>query len=768
LDLTDERGLFCGQLLADLGATVLHVEPPDGSPARSDEVLWAVHTRNQQSLLIDLRGGAGRERFLGLVSACDILLESGVWSMADLGLAFSALVERNPSLVYVSISPFGRFGAKREYQATDLVVQAAAGSMAVTGFADRAPLRTAGVTVWSHAGAAAAGAALIALRLARRTGRPSHVDVSAQEATSLAAAFTVLNEALGGARSRRAAPDAGLATGIVACADGFVNNAVAPIGPMLHFLVRQVEWMAREGALDAETAVALAGGRFSPDAMRRLAQSIGTLFAGRTKQQLLDSANERGFVLAPVNTTRDTLASKQFGTRGAWWQSGSLTMPGPFAHFSATPLDLRRPSPEPGQHDTLVFAARSQTTASARASAARPLDDVKVLDFGWIMAGPYATRMLADYGAIVVKVESAKRLDLVRLLPPFYGFATPPENSASFAAINAGKQSIGLDLSHPDARAVALDLVDWADVVCESFAPGAMRRLQLDYGTLRARKPGLIMVSSSLFGQTGPYASMPGYGTQGSAAAGLTLPTGYPDRPPVGPFGPFTDFLAPRFQLLAILAALEHRDRTGQGQHVDLSQAETGLQCMAAALARSSRDGTILDREANGDPAMRPHGVYPTAGDDEWLAVAVRDESDWRALCSVIGRPELAASPPPDDIDETMALWTRERSAEDAERLLQEAGVPAHHVLNATTARRDPHVRDRGMFLTTAFGGREALVTSTGYHFSSTKAQVGRVPRIGEDSVAVLRDHLGYPQSRIDALIGSGAIAALDRSAGAS
>jgi crotonobetainyl-CoA:carnitine CoA-transferase CaiB-like acyl-CoA transferase len=759
LDLTDERGLLCGQLLADLGATTVHIEAPGGSPARADETAWRVHTRNQQSLLLDLDERSGRAEFIDLAKACDIVVESTAPLLDERGLGFADLVEHNPALVYVSISPFGAFGPKRQYQATDLVVQAAAGNIAVTGFADRPPLRPAGVTAWAHAGAAAAGAALIGLRLARRTGQPSHVDVSAQEATSLAAGFTLLNQALGNAPTRRASADAGLATGIVACADGFVNNAVGAIGPMQHFLARQVAWMVDEGALDAALAAALSSGRASGEDMARLGASIQTMFATRTKQQLLDAALEHGFVLAPLSTTAEVLRSEQFEQRDVWWQDGSVTMPGPFATFCPAPLTFRRPSPAAGEHDTPVFAPRPPR-ATINGSDHRPLADVKVLDFGWIMAGPYATRVMADYGAAVVKVESANRIDLLRLLPPYYGFASAPENSASFAAVNAGKQSLGLDLAHPDARQIVLDLVDWADVVCESFAPGAMRRRHLDYDSLRARKPSLIMLSSSLFGQTGPYSSMGGYGTQGSALAGLTHPTGYPDRPPIGPFGPFTDFIAPRFQVVAILAALEYRDRTGHGQYIDLAQAETGLQVMAEAIARASQDGGTLDRGANADAVMRPHGVYPAEGDDQWVAIAVRDASDWSALCEVIGHPERAARPPDLDIDHVIGEWTRSRSAEECEILMQKANVPAHQVVNATTAFSDPHLATREMFITTMHGDHEALITSTGYHFSSAPARVGPVPCIGSDSIAVLREHLGYSSERIDALIGSGVIVA--------
>jgi benzylsuccinate CoA-transferase BbsF subunit len=260
---------------------------------------------------------------------------------------------------------------------------------------------------------------------------------------------------------------------------------------------------------------------------------------------------------------------------------------------------------------------------------------------------------------------------------------------------------------------------------------------------------------------------MGGYGTQGSALAGLTLPTGYADRPPVGPFGPFTDFVAPRFQLIAILAALEHRDRTGRGQYVDLAQAEAGLQAMAAAIALASQDGVPLDREANADSVMRPHGVYSAKGDDAWVAIAVRDASDWSALCDVIGRSDLAGKPPGDGIDDVIGAWTSSRSAQECERLLQTAKVPAHLVVNTTTAFSDPHLAARGMFVTTVHGDHEALVTSTGYHFSSTPPIVGRVPGIGADTVSVLRDHLGYSSSRIDALMSSGVIVAHSASAGA-
>ncbi len=758
LDLTDARGLSCGQLLADLGATVVHVEPPGGCAARADEALWAVHGRNQQSIVIDLTGADGRDQFRGLVVSCDVVVESGDVALTSLGLTYEDLLAVNPTLVMVSMSPFGSFGPKHAYAETDLIIQAAAGNVAVTGFADRAPLRNTAVPAWSHAGVAAAGAALVGLRAVRKTGRPLHVDVSAQEATLLTSSFSVLCEAVGSRRPTRPTPQLG-AAGLVACADGFVQNAVGGLGPIRRFTVRQAAWMAEEGALDADLAAAIARDDVTPEAVKQLQAAIATFFAILSKQQLLDAALTHGFVLAPVNSAAETLGSEQFAARNAWWSDGSVTIPGPFAHISAAPIVLRSTAPGLDEHDATPFVERPTAPAGRDKERSLPLEGLKVLDFGWILAGPYASRMLADYGATVVKVESASRPDLLRLLGPMYDIGTPPDNSASFASTAAGKQSLSIDLTNPSARAVILDLVRWADVVSESFAPGAMQRLGLDYETLRTIKPDLIMVSSSLFGQTGPYAAMPGFGTQGAAVAGLVLPTGYPDRAPCGPYGPFTDYVAPRYQFLATLAALEHRDRTGDGTYIDISQAETGLHAMAVALARASLVGTILDREANTDPTMRPHGIYPSAGVDEWIAIAARGTHDWRALCDVIHRPDLADAAPPDDIDNIISVWASELDALDTERLLQQSGVPAHHIVNSTTAPVDSHLVARGAFITTRLGDRDVLVTSNGYHLQGAPARVGRVPRLGEHSISVLRNHLGYPAARVDELLKAGVVA---------
>jgi benzylsuccinate CoA-transferase BbsF subunit len=305
-------------------------------------------------------------------------------------------------------------------------------------------------------------------------------------------------------------------------------------------------------------------------------------------------------------------------------------------------------------------------------------------------------------------------------------------------------------------------------VVTESFSPKGMKGLGLDYEALRAIKPDLVMLSTCLFGQTGPLAGMAGYGTMGAAVAGIVQPTGWPDRPPCGPFGPYTDWLAPRFSVPALLAALDHRRRTGEGQYIDQAQAESATHFMAPALLDGAVNGRGLDRVANTDPQMSPHGVYPTSGEDEWVAIAVRGDADWEALCSAIGRSDLLSEAAyassdqrraqADTLDAVLGAWTRERPAAEVEGLLQAAGVPAHAVVHTGMGMHEPQFRGHFIEAEHAVHGR-ALVESTRYALSRTPARVERAgPTLGQDSEFVLREMLGYSAARIESLRAAGAL----------
>jgi crotonobetainyl-CoA:carnitine CoA-transferase CaiB-like acyl-CoA transferase len=756
LDLSDERGALCGQLLADLGADVVRVEPPGGSPMRAS-VLWDVHARNCASLVLDLGDAAHRDRFAELAADADVVVESGNAATLDL----DALRARHPRLVHVAITPFGRTGPKADYVATDLVVQAAAGAMAITGFADDRPLRTGCVTAWSHAGVAAAGGALLALRQRQRTGRGQLVDVSAQLACNLSASYSLLTSHIGASRIRRMADTPGAFPYVWPVRDGFVSMTLGFAGPMLGFAKSLFAWMAREGELEASLATMdwpahLASLRSGgdPAPLARLRECIAAFLGARTKADLLAGAIANGVLIVPVSTMSELLESPQLEDRGFFWRSGDLTVPGAFARFSTEPIRLRARAPALDAHAPGVFRPRAAPLASFASSArdGLPLDGINVLDFSWVMAGPWSTRVLADYGATVVKIESRTKLDLVRILGPFYGDKVTPETSASFASINAGKRSFEVDPNTPEGKATILDLVDWADVVVESFSPKAMKKWGLDWEVLSARKPGLVMLSTCLFGQTGPYARMAGYGTMGAALGGLVQPTGIPGRPPCGPFGPYTDYVAPRFSVVALLAALHHRDRTGRGQYVDQSQAESAMHFLGRALADAARGAQDPDRLGNSDAEFAPHDVFRCAGDDQWVAIAVRDARDWLALADEMGIARAEAGRWIDrdarrnaeaEIGRRIGAWTADQAAADVEARLQKRGVPAHAVANAG-ADPDPQLVHREHFVRCAHALHgEVRVESVGYRFSDMSASVGRVPSLGGDGDAIRRDILG-------------------------
>ncbi len=762
-DFCDERGALCGQLLADLGAQVVRIEPPSGSLMRTHttgrnrvagvcpQLLELHHRSDDRSRAASSSSNTRRD--------ADLVVDTG--ELAQAGFDYPKLRVINPRLVWVSITAFGATGPKRNYQATDLIVQAASGSMAITGYHDSKPLRTGAITAWSHAGVAAAGGALLALRSARQTGRGQFVDISAQQSCNLAASYSLLTAYVGASRFGRSGNIGGGTIPLIWPAqDGFVSLTMGFVGPMIGFTKNLLKWMHDERAIADELAnldwaayVATLRTTNDPANLQQLIAQIGTFFAQRTKSNLLTGALARGALVVPVSTTRDLLNSPQLAAREFWWKTAGTTMPGPFAQFSAHPPTFVHPAPSLDEHSEPLFRPRTDATSVSDLQRPLPLTGVKILDFTWVMAGPWSSRVMADFGATVVKVESATRLDLVRILGPFYNDHFSTETSASFASINAGKRSLALDPGTPAGKATILELVDWADIVMESFSPRAMKKWGLDYATLQARKPNLIMLSTCLFGQTGPLSTMAGYGTMGAALGGLSLPTGEPGRVPCGPFGPYTDYVAPRFSVVALLAALHHRDRTGTGQHIDQSQAESATHFLSVAIAANSRSENFPDRLGNSDPDMSPHDVFRCTADDQWIAIAVRHDTDWRKLVTEISDDALNALRDADldtrrrsaaAISQSISSWCAEQGVLDVEARLQRIGIPAHAVANASIVESDAQLTHREHFVRCAHAQLgEVFVESVGYRFSDMKAQVGSVPSLGGDTQWVMTEILG-------------------------
>jgi crotonobetainyl-CoA:carnitine CoA-transferase CaiB-like acyl-CoA transferase len=399
-----------------------------------------------------------------------------------------------------------------------------------------------------------------------------------------------------------------------------------------------------------------------------------------------------------------------------------------------------------------------------------PLDDVKVVDFMWALAGPGTTRTLADYGAIVVRIESANRVDGARTVGPFLDNKPAHDSSGLFGTYNAGKLGLALDLNKPQAREVVLDLVRWADVVCESFSPKAMRAWRLDYESLREVKPDLIMLSSCLMGQSGPMSKFIGFGNMAAAVAGFYHLCGWPDRPPSGPFGAYTDYIAPRFGAISVLAALDYRRRTGKGQYIDQSQAESALHFLTPALLDCAVNRRIVQGVGNADPNYAPHGVYPALGEDRWIAIACKTDEHWRSLCTAMNRAGLARDEGfatlagryknRDQLDQIISEWTRGMSADAAELQLQELGVPGSALQDSNDVWHDPQLAARGYLaeIEHPVCGK-TVIEGPRFLLSRTPATTARpAPTVGGDNQYVLESILGYDQDRITELAAAGAL----------
>jgi crotonobetainyl-CoA:carnitine CoA-transferase CaiB-like acyl-CoA transferase len=785
LDLTDDRGALAGMILAGLGAEVINVEPPEGSRARRlgpfvgdepgpERSLWhQAYNRGKRSVTVDAVDLAA------LAADADVVIDSGA-----LPVDLEALRAANPTLVTVSITPFGRGGPKDDWLATDLTILAAGCPLVLEGDADRAPVRMAVPQAYLHAGSDAACGALLALAERATSGLGQHVDISAQLSVAMATQSFILAESFHATKIERYG--GGVRLGAVRlplvfpALDGHVAVTFVfgtAIGP---FTARFVQWMYAEGACDEAMrdtdwigyGAELLGGNVTIDEWEQVLATVARFTASKTKDELFKGALERHCLVAPVATAADVLANEQFQSRGYWepLEIGGRTVraPGRLAALTGTPLAPFGPAPRLGEHNGTI-APRTGATVAAPAPAPGerrlPLEGLKVLDLMWVMAGPAATRVLADFGADVIRVESAKRIETARTLQPFWNDEVSTEGSALYQNMNAGKRNISLDLSMPEAREVVHDLIRWADVVTESFTPDVMAAWGLDYESVKAINPGVVMISSCLMGQTGPLRAFAGYGNLAAALCGFTEVVGWPDRPPAGPFSAYSDYVAPRMALAALLAALDHRRRTGEGQYIDFSQAEGALHFLAPILLDHEVNDRLPERVGNDDLHVAPHGVYPARGEDRWVAIVCETDEQWARLAGAIGHPELAGTPVEErlarrrELDPLIAGWTADRDEGDVQTELQGRGVPAHAVQNSAECRADPQFQALGHFVTTPhaeFGPVE--LEGPRQFLSATPGSVGPAPTLGQHLMEVLEDVLGYPEERITELLISGAL----------
>jgi crotonobetainyl-CoA:carnitine CoA-transferase CaiB-like acyl-CoA transferase len=795
LDLTDGGAGLCGQMLADLGADVVLIEPPGGVASRMEGpyagdvahpdqslAFWAVH-RGKRSLVLDLTREAGRRELRALAATADVLVESQPVGW----LASSGLGAENPGLVTVSISAFGQSGPKSRWAATDLTATAASMALYLTGDEDRAPVVCSVPQAFLNAGADAAVGALIALRERARSGRGQHVDVSAQASMMMTTQSMVLSHGWGDRQLRRSG--GGLRVGerrirfVYPCKDGYVNftflfgNAIGPL------TARFFAWMHEEGFADEALrdihwprfGVTLLGEGRSPE-LERATAAIEAFTRAHTKAELYAGAAARRLLLVPLSDAADLAHSAQLAARAYWTpvahaeRPDPIRYPGPFAKLSETPIRYRRPPPRLDEHAAEIRAEASRARPAPPASGApdaAPLAALKVLDLSWVYAGPAIGRVLAEWGATVVKVESAAPLDALREGLPFKDGVGGFERSANYANANVGKLGLGLNLKRPGALEVVRRLVRWADVVVENFTPRVLPKLGLAYPQLRELNPRVILLSTCVNGQTGPEASLAGYGTMGASLAGFGFLVGWPDRSPSAPFLAYSDYVSPRFATAALLAALAHRDRTGAGQAIDVSQAESSIHLLGAAMLDYQVNGRVQRARGN-DVGYAPSGVYPCAGDDRWIALAAPNDARFDALAALVGpalrdarfasaaaRVEERAA-----LDAAIAAWTAPRERDELEAELQGAGVPAHRVSTSADLFADPQLAARGHFVVCEHPELGPVpVESARIRLSrSAHRTAWPGPTLGQHNQRVLSELLGMSDAEIGQLAVDGAL----------
>jgi crotonobetainyl-CoA:carnitine CoA-transferase CaiB-like acyl-CoA transferase len=771
---TGAAGPYCGKLLADLGAQVIKVEPAGGDPLRGEQPLVDGDSAFFNYLNANKLGAAlslDDARIARMAAHADIVLHNELGAAAD---ALEArLLAANPAAVVISLSPYGRTGERAQWQASALTEWATGGFHYFGGDPAREPIALPGFQAEYHAGLHAGIAALAGLWHARDTGEGQRIELSHQEATLSDHSWLTTSWTHQGQVQRR--------TGSLyaKCADGYVYLFNLAPYPNLFVLMERFDLLEDEALQSPTVWVERFGEVFA---------ALSEWAATRTKQEIYHAAQELRIAISPVNTMADVAASAQLAAR-EWFgevEAGGQRFQSPGFPFklSETPCAARLPAPRLGQHTHDVLSP-SFTWANAgvtrpslpagspvtdtRPAADLPLAGLRVIEVTANWAGPIAGRHLADLGADVIKIELATK-PATRALIYVGGDLWPGHyhRSGYFSKLNRNKRAICLDLSKPRGRDVFLKLVARADAVLENNGARVMRQLGLDYEALRAVNPGVIMCSMSGYGSTGPERNYAAYGSNIETSSGLASLLGYGPGDSFGTGSFYADPVTGNHGVVAMLAALHARRRTARGQWIDMSLLEAVAPFFAQQFLEYTVTGQVPTPRGNTSPLYSPQDVYPSFGNDCWLALTVRDQDDWRSLCGVIGRPDLAGEPAfastegrrahAAKIDEAIRAWSVTLDHNQASQSLQGVGVPAAPVMANWEIFTDNHLNDRGFFVPVRHpvAGTQAF-PGFPWRFETTPARVARhAPMFAEHNSQVFHDLLGLRPEDVAALYAEG------------
>ncbi len=777
LDLADRSAALTGRILADLGADVIMVEPDEGNAIRhwapfiangSESAAHQYFSANKRSVILDIAGE--RDRFLRLVATADVVIDTERPGRLDeLGLSHDALRAVNPDLIQCSVTPFGLDSEWQNWQGSDLVACASGGLVWLSGEPRGVPVHG-GANV-SYAMAGLIGASSISIALHHRTDLAergigdagAHIDISLQEAACMATMQTA--NPTQWTWHNRIPRRPGLSAAL-RCADGgHVGHLVRP-----DRLPAFLAWAEREGIDHGMTADDWRWARIdAPYKDNPVIATTRALAAKLTRDEFAAGALEADIVCLPVlglddlATTEQYMVNEQFVTVTNEVLDQELGFPRSPVDGMATPIQLRR-APSLGEHQELleelesVDSATSSAVAATTQDPASALDGLRVVDFTWVLAGPIGTRVLASFGAEVIRIESSKKPDSMRSQIGPDG--TPdPDLGGLYNAVNAGKKSLAIDVTTEAGKKIVRELIATADVVVNNFRPGAMERMGFGFEALRSIKRDIVMLSLPGAHDKGPWAGRPSMGNILMAASGFNMLTGFPDERPRGIGIAYPDFTGPHLLVTTILAALRERDRTDQAQEINLTQLTGMISLLGAEWLHYTATGTVPPRPANRDANFCPHGVYPAASsedsDDEWIAIAVRDDDAWRRFAahldsSLIDDPRFethqARKTNEDALDALVREWTSTRDKWTVAVELQAievAAAPVEHLRD--TLERDPQLRHHHQIVhQPARPDVDIPIDREAARWRGTDHELHRAPGVGEHNHHVICELLGY------------------------
>ena len=774
---------LAGRLLGDMGADVILVEPPGGVGARdtgpfahdvkdSDHSLvFLDHNINKRSVTLDIETTEGQESIRRLASWSDVLIESyPPGHLGERGLAYADLFAINPRLVYGSLTPFGQSGPYRDYASTELVIQSLAGDPWVYGDDERAPAMVPGNATARIGSMHLVYGVLLALRERRWSTRGQHVDVSRQDigvwqlVSGSISRVGLRNEVF--RRPGKASTGIG---SIYHCADGVVQFFPSTNA---QFRGLVTGWM-QDSAFDDEVWDDV---NFRRDNWNLLDGRLKEFFAPQTAAEIEEGAAKHDVPMARLSTMAEFVehphtVARKFVVDATHPVIGDYRAPGAPYRFSATPWAIHRPAPridEHGEELRTMIAGLSSAPADLTEYVARrwdkrkqPLAGVRIADLSRVFAGPFGTMLLAFHGAEVIRIESED-------LPAFRQPMQP-----NYPELNRNKQCVTIDMRSKKGQELIKRIVAQSDVVFENFRPTVMERMGLSYEELRKIRPNVIMASMSGYGMTGPMRDRPAFGQLLMAFGGLSYMWGHPESDiDTRPKNAYSDFVLGAQAAMAVMMALEHRDQTGEGQHIESSHVEGLVGLLGPEMLSYLINGASPQPRGSASDVYAPHGIYPCLGFDAWVSIAVENDEQWGKLVAAMDSPAWASDGKfasqetrlanRTELDEHISEWTSTRWAGQVQRILQGVSVPCGAVQNPLDLLKDPQLEHRGTIVTAHhdpdwWGTLQHPGVSL--HLSATPGwATDSTPGLGQDNDRVFKQLVGLTETEIAALTAEGVL----------